>query len=62
MKHVLTSLLLASAAFPATVFAAPPEGFEARVEALRRAADPAARLALAGGTHPPPPRGHGMGG
>lgn len=37
MKHVLTSLVLASAALPATALAAPPKGFEARVEALRRA-------------------------
>ncbi|WEK42906.1 MAG: serine hydrolase [Candidatus Sphingomonas colombiensis] len=37
MKRVLTALVLVSAAWPASLLAAPPQGFEARVEALRRA-------------------------
>ncbi|WP_287459562.1 serine hydrolase [Sphingomonas sp.] len=37
MKRILTAVILASVAFPVAALAAPPEGFEARVEALRRA-------------------------
>lgn len=51
---------LGSYAYPAYGFILPPS--PTTHEALRRAADPAARLALAGGAHPPPPRGRGLGG
>lgn len=37
MKRILAAAILASVTFPVAALAAPPEGFEARVEALRRA-------------------------